>query len=356
MKSSDGKSNGGRERIRVATAQGSSGLSDVVQLRPGTRGDRVPSGTPTVARDIARGVEQGEQGDLLARLPAMSARVLRFSEEISQGEPDRADYLHGVLCQVGLPRSATRSTRFERTNGSASLLIEAGNLWNGKTWIEQPLPYGTRPRLALVFVSSEAVRTNSPVVEVGRSMRHFLQRINIGDGGRQFESFRRQMNALAACRMTIGFGTSTVDAKPIKRFTAWADGSNDPSHLSPGVIELSPEFFASLKASAVPLDPRALSALQNSALALDVYTWLAHRLVRVRARGEKLSWANLRSQFGQEYADPKNFKRELLRVLGTVQEAYPMADFRRVSTGLVLRPSPPPVAHLPEGGKGTCRP
>jgi hypothetical protein len=41
------------------------------------------------------------------------------------------------------------------------------------------------------------------------------------------------------------------------------------------VIELTPKFFASLTEFAVPLDARALAALKHSALALDVYTWLA---------------------------------------------------------------------------------
>lgn len=75
-------------------------------------------------------------------------------------------------------------------------------------------------------------------------------------------------------------------------------------------MTLSHEFFATLAEHAVPLDPRAIHALQKSALALDVYTWLAHRLWRIKKPdGVKLSWRNLKEQFGQEYADPKDFKK-----------------------------------------------
>ena len=96
--------------------------------------------------------------------------------------------------------------------------------------------------------------------------------------------------------------------------------------------------------AAVPLDARALSALQNSALALDVYCWLAHRLHRVkRLAGERLSWKNLREQFGQEYADPKNFKREMEKALRTVRAVYQEARIEQVEGGVVLMPSPPPV-------------
>ncbi len=42
------------------------------------------------------------------------------------------------------------------------------------------------------------------------------------------------------------------------------------------MLELSREYFETLVEHAVPLDYRALAALGHSALALDVYTWLAH--------------------------------------------------------------------------------
>lgn len=57
------------------------------------------------------------------------------------------------------------------------------------------------------------------------------------------------------------------------------------------MIELTADFNGSLVEYAVPLDARALSALKHSALALDVYSWLAHRLHRVKsANGTRLSW------------------------------------------------------------------
>ena len=289
--------------------------------------------------------EPSQQGDLWSTMPASSARILRFAAEIADAPPERPDYLHSVLCQVGLPRRQTKSLTFERTNGNASLLIEAGKLWNGSAWASQPLPYGTRPRLALVYVSSEAVRSRSPIVEIGSSVREFLIRLGVDTCGREYATFNKQMRALAACRMTLGFGAATIDAKPIKQFTAWTDAATEASALAPGTIELSPEFFTSLSEAAVPLDARALSALHHSSLALDVYCWLAHRLHRVkRVTGERLSWKNMREQFGQEYADPKNFKREMEKALRSVLAVYQDARIDQVSGGLVLLPSPPPVA------------
>jgi hypothetical protein len=176
-------------------------------------------------------------------------------------------------------------------------------------------------------------------------VREFLLLLGISTGGEEYSNFRRQMRALAACQMSLGIGLETLNAKPIKRFAAWINNTGNQRTFWPGVIELTPEFYASLADYAVPLDPRALGALKHSALALDIYSWLAHRLHRVRAAaGTKVSWANLREQFGQEYCDPRNFKREMTKALRAVIAVYPDARIEEVAGGLVLMPSRPPVS------------
>lgn len=283
------------------------------------------------------------QWEMFNPLPPGTVRILKYAGEIMDAPPERPDYLHTVLCQVGLPRSSTTLKRFERTNGRASLLVESGSLWNGRSWIEQPLPCGTRPRLALVHISSEAVRTKSAVIDVGKSLHDFMGRLGIGTNGREYKNLRQQMRSLSACKMTLGFDNNTIDAKPIERFTTW----NSPefsADLVPGAIELTAKFYESLRAHAVPLDPRALAALQQSSLALDLYTWQSHRLRRVsRVTCERLTWKNLREQFGQEYTADKTFKRNMHSALRAVLAVYPDARIDEVAGGIVLLPSRPPV-------------
>jgi hypothetical protein len=281
------------------------------------------------------------QGEL--PLPCATAKILKFASKIAGAPPDRPDFLHTVLCQVGLPRRATSERKFERTNGKASLLIEAGSLWNGSEWVDQPLPSGTRPRLALVHISSEAVLNQSPIIDVGNSLHGFMMRLGIGTNGREYKNFRQQMRALSACRMTLGYGSNTIDAKPIERFSTWSDAETD-AEFNPGVIELTGKFYESLRDQAVPLDPRALGALQNSALALDLYTWLSHRLHRVsRITGDRVTWKNLREQFGQEYTAAKSFKRNVIAGLRAVRAVYPDARIEEVNGGFILLPSKPPI-------------
>ena len=117
-----------------------------------------------------------------------------------------------------------------------------------------------------------------------------------------------------------------MDAQPIQRFEAWRPNNGDQRTLWPGYLELSNEFYETLRHHAVPLDYRALSALKHSALPLDVPFELAHRLCRVtNSKGTMLSWQNLRDQFGQEYANPEDFKKEFRAVLRQVWLVSPTA-------------------------------
>ena len=285
------------------------------------------------------------------KLSKSQYKLLEAGARIASEKPDRADFLHSVMCLVGLPRRKTDARTFERQSGHVNILLEAGKLWNGTEWVEQPIPYGTIPRLVMVHVSSKAIVTKSRSIEVGHSMRQFLTALDMQTNGGErggYTTLKRQMEALAACRLTLGMQSHgrvvTVDAKPIKRFEAWLQHDGTQHTLWPGVLELSQDFYDTLLEHAVPLDYRALAALKHSALALDIYTWLAHRLCRVnKASGVKLSWQNLRGQFGQEYSSSKNFKREFRDVLRQVCVVYPDARIESTPGGLILYPSHPPL-------------
>lgn len=293
--------------------------------------------------------DEERQLELLPGLPVSreTARILRFAADIVESPPDQPDFLHTVLCQVGLPRRATAELKFERRNGLASLLIEAGSLYSGQKWLQQPLPYGPKPRLALVHISTEAVRTKSRIIDSGRSLHDFMCRLGVGTNGREYKYFRQQMRSLSACRMSLGYGNTTIDAKPIEKFSTW-NALEDAHGLDAGVIELTTKFYDSLVDSAVPLDPRALACLQGSSLALDIYTWLSHRLHRVsRVTGDRVTWSNLADQFGQEYNEIKDFKKTFQKALVQVRAVYPDARLDEVRGGFILLPSRPPVPPKP---------
>jgi hypothetical protein len=296
--------------------------------------------------------KKGKPGGELI-LSAQEVKLLDAAAEIAMSSPDQARenmaFTHTVLCQVGLPRSQVAGREFMRQSGAAWINIQAGYLDEGKGPVLQPIPYGVMPRLGLAWVSTFAVQNREREIRIGDSAAEFLRLMGMGDDGRRYQTLRKQMHALAAARLQLGFRGRTYNGQPVQQFDAWVSNKNTQQRaLWPGVMVLSEDYYGSLIESAVPLDNRALHALKGSALALDIYCWLAHRLHRIEGRGVTLQWRALREQFAQEYngKDPdKDFRKEFLPNLKKVLAVYPQAKVKAVTGGLLLLGSPPPIPY-----------
>lgn len=276
-------------------------------------------------------------------------KLIETGALIAAERPDGDDmaFGHSVLCQVGLPRSKVTDREFLRRSGAAWVNVQAGVLDEGSGPVLQPVPYGAMPRLALTWVSTYAKRFNTREIPIGDSAAAFLRNMGMDDQGGRYATLRGQMHALAACRLQLGYKGRTFNGQPVEQFDAWiSDKQRRSRALWPGVMLLSESYFKELVDHGVPLDNRALGALKGSALALDVYTWLAHRLHRVEGRPAILHWKALREQFGQEYQGKdagNDFKKKFVPALEAALMVYPQAKVKRVTGGLMLIGSPPPV-------------
>ncbi len=281
-------------------------------------------------------------------------RLLDARDEIMGDSADDPAFLHAVLAQTSLPyRAPDSATEYIRRNGRASLIVQAGFLLDPETREprKQGLPYGAKPRLLMIHACSEAVRRQSPIVPIADSMSAFMRQLGLPVTGGKRGSigvFKEQLNRLAAARMQIIWAGddrgSTINTSPIRRLDVWFPSDHRQRVLWPSEIELSAEFFADLKDHALPLDPRGLRALQHNARALDLYTWMAARLPRVRsAKGDFVSWAALHGQFGGDVSDKRTFRRQFKEAMRQACAAYPFAQVEDVEGGLRLHRSPPPV-------------
>ena len=282
------------------------------------------------------------------KITRLQRKLVHTGMEVNDFVHDRPEYLHAIMCQLGLPRSRQSERSFERSVGRASMMISAGKRYTRQGWEDMPLPYGSQPRLAMIHLCSEAVRNQSPVIDVSDGIMPFLRDMGMSISGRTFRNFKNQMTYLAGCEMQLAWdaGTSIKQTRcaPVHSFEAWADPFAAQTSFWPDEIKLGQEFFETLCEHAVPLDPRAVHALQHSALAMDIYSWLAHRLCRIRTdNGVKLYWKNLRDQFGQEYKCPKDFKKKFAPAMRKVLTVYPSANVRQEHGGMRLFPSPPPI-------------
>ncbi|WP_182333664.1 replication protein RepA [Stenotrophomonas acidaminiphila] len=311
-----------------------------------SKGKRAVTGSRTPATEAGKRLVSKAVGAETSQTRAEKA-LIAASARIMGSPPAGEDmaFTHSVLCQVGLPRSEVDGREFMRRSGAVWLNVQAGYLDEGSGPVAQPIPYGALPRLAMAWVSTFAVRNKAQEIPLGDSAADFLRLMGMDDQGNRYTALRKQMHALAACRMQFGFQGRTLNSQPVKQFDAWlATGNQRP--LWPGVMVLSTDYYQSLQESAVPLDNRALHALKGSALALDIYTWLAHRLHRIEGRPIILHWKSLREQFAQEYTGQnadKDFKRAFLPALHKVKAVYPAAKVDPVKGGILMMPSPPPI-------------
>ena len=311
------------------------------QHRLGTVGSGSFAGTPLDLPKLENQLEKNTRHE--SKLISMGAQIATTAPVGN----DMAFY-PSVLCQVGLPRSRISEREFLRRSGAAWIHVQAGMLDEGSGPVAQVVPYGAMPRLALIWISTYAKRHNTREIPLGDSAAEFLRLLGLDDQGSRRHTLRTQMHALAACRFQIGYMGRTFNGQPVEQFDAWTSNKS-PGQRSiwPGLMVLSDGYFHELSDHGVPLDNRALTALKGSALALDVYSWLAHRLHRIEGRPIVLHWKSLREQFAQEYTGKhgdKDFKKRFLPALNSVLTVYPKAKVRRVPGGLLLQASPPPIA------------
>ena len=286
-------------------------------------------------------VKKGFKGVLVPRL-------IEAGQEIDDTPEDIIQYQHGLFCQLSLPRSKTDSLTFERNYNGAAVKIRAGELWDGKQYVQQSLPYGAHPRLILAHIHTEAVQRRTRFIDLEGSAARFMQRIGVRSQGHDFYTFKKQMKAIAAAEFVMGYTNSqgsptTLRAHPVKSFSGWTTTDEGQGVLWPAEMELSKDYYDDLLLHAVPLDARAMIALKHSALAIDAYSFLAKRMHTLR-RPVRIAFKHFHDQFGQEYKTVKDFSREWRKAIATAKFVYPMAKITPTKGGLILEPSPPPIS------------
>jgi len=273
-------------------------------------------------------------------------RLLNLATDIASSPPEDLAFQHSVLTQTSLPTSKPPEgvLVWERQQGRARLRVEAGSVLDPRTgeYVELGLPYGPKARLLLMHLNSE-------VIPVEDSMTAFFRRL-MGKtmDGREIRRLKSQLSALAAAQFRMGISENDrafqVNTQVVTAFELWMERGEGQRVLWPATLKLSLDYFETLTRFAVPLDERAIAALAHSAMALDVYCWLAQRLHRIpEGKPQFVPWAALFDQFGQGYSAIRFFRRDFLRLLRQVKATYPAARMSEDAKGMILAHSEPPV-------------
>jgi hypothetical protein len=261
-------------------------------------------------------------------------------------------FLYSGWCQTALPhRRLPDADGWQIESERTTLIVEPG-MRPGTAGKPVPIgvPYGSRARLILIFLQSEAIRTRSREIELGGSLRSWLTRLGIPQGGSSIAMVRDQAERLSLCRLTFrvrAAGATGLLNQSIVDTALFLDGpeGGPPGKRRPQFTErvtLSAGFFEQLQKHPVPLEESAIKAVSNNSQALDAYAWLAYRLHSLTSP-KPVPWRALMSQFGVGFGRLDNFRMRFLPNLKLALAIYPEARVEVADKGLVLHPSRPPV-------------
>ena len=266
-----------------------------------------------------------------------------------EADPDLG-FMARLMALCSLPRTNPgQRYRYVRRNGPYTLVMSATGI--------NKLPFGNLPRLLLAWVCTEAVRTQSRELVLGRSLSEFMRSLGISSdsGGSRGEltRIRNQMKRLFRCTVSLNYederGDASVSSSVADRTEFWwNERKPDQSSLWKSKIYLGEQFFNEIIRNPVPIDMNTLKALKRCSLGLDLYLWLVYRTFSLRAP-QRLTWRQLYRQFG---LDPdkasdkrivKIFRRQALRELKKIKVAWPELNYATAPGLLILLPSTPVI-------------
>ena len=303
-------------------------------------------------RDTARAMVEPEQ-----------KRLVDIAAEVMGDDVGRIGITYTGFCLTGLPHKRLPDEHpWEKKGHRVTLLIEPGRMKIGRGPAKlHGVPYGARARMILLYLQTQAVRTGSREVELGRSMRDWLGRMGLSWGGETGKALREQATRIAACSLKFFWEGEDSDGWTKGGFVRsglrfhLADSNDERQQgLWQESVLLDEVFYEALQKHPVPLREAALRELSDRSTSLDLYIWLAYRLHTLKGR-TPVRWAALREQFGSNYAKIGAFKRDFIKALGPAVAAYPEARVELAEEGVVLFPSQPPVTRrlVPAGGELT---
>lgn len=249
------------------------------------------------------------------------------------------------LAIATLPHKRYEGRVFERKNGDFNLTMMTAH--------PEGLPFGIVPRMLLTWVCTEAVQTGDRVLNLGSSLAGYLAQLGMHSSGGKRGDITRLKHAMTtlfssviSCHYDGAEKWALSNVLLADRVEWWQPQNQDEAGSWQSRLQLSEPFFKECIEHPIPLDMRAMRALGQSPLALDIYVWMTHRMSYL-SRRTIIPWISLQGQFGSNYAADeqgmRDFKRAFLRELKQVLVVYPEAKVSDSASGLVMHPSPPHV-------------
>lgn len=288
-------------------------------------------------------------GKQVALQSDVDRRVVEAAHDYMSDEEGGVGFLYSGFAQAALPhKKLADDAVWQIQTERVMLLVEPGRR-AVRDGIPVPVgvPYGSKARLIMLYLMGRALETNCREVELGRSMRDWLEKMGIPQGGKSIADVREQAERISRCRLSFqvqqGGRTGLVNQNIVD--SALFLDADDPTQGSLFLehAKLSESFFEQLRRHPVPVEEAAIRSINGHSMALDLYCWLAYRL-HVLPGTRAVSWKALKSQFGTGFSRMDHFRPTFKDNLSLAMAVYPDAAVDVTEKGLMLQPSRPPVA------------
>ena len=258
-------------------------------------------------------IEEG--GKHRAILAGLDRSIVEVAANYLGEEDTGLGFAYSGWAQCALPhKRLADEVHWGITSEKVRLVVEPGRrpLQGSEALEWVGVPYGSHARLILLYLQTEALRTSSREVELGRSLREWLGKLGISVGGMTGKSGSRSSRTHFTMQAHFPFiGHVWIRSRePEHRRSCplYRRGKRKTRSIkSRNCQTVRGFFFEQLKKHPVPLEEAAIKALSNNAPALDAYLWLAYRLHALK--GDRLvTWTALKGQFGTGFSKLAQFQ------------------------------------------------
>ena len=284
-------------------------------------------------------------------VPERQRPLVDIAAEVMADESQRIGISYTGFCLTSLPHKRLPDNQtWEKKGHRVTLWVEPGRMKTGGKAVTYGVPYGARARMILIYLQTQAVRTKCREVELGRSMRDWMERMGLSVGGETARGLREQAARISACTLKFfwdddrheGWTRGAIVTSGL-RFKI-PEGGEQGSFWEDRVV-LDETFYAALRDHPVPLLEASIRQLRDRSMSLDIYVWLAWRCHQL-GKPTPISWPAIHAQFGAGFKAIKHFKPSFVEALSAATAAYPDARVEVADSGIMLHPARPPLARL----------
>lgn len=273
-------------------------------------------------------LEKFRENEKADRYRERALTLFALEQELEEGP--KIFFWSPLFAQICLPHRKVNGTVWEVESQKYALRISSGF----------ELPYGCFPRLLLSYITTQIIKTDSPIISLGKNQNQFFEMLGLEKDGRTIRRFNQQALNLFRSMIEIEIkpeaGISDSSGRRGNLFD-WIHISDrcvfweniEATHKKTwlGELQVSSKFFDFVKSKGgIPFNFHRYASLTKSSMAMDLYIWLPYRLFilqQQRHYSVSLQFPLLQKQFDPNSSlSVRDFKIKFLNCLSMVMPHY----------------------------------